>query len=40
MDVAAARRMGFDGGDARSDVAALVAALDEQVGAVRGPVQE
>ena len=27
--VAAARRMGFDGGDARSDVAALVAALDE-----------
>ena len=29
--------MGFDGGDARSDVAALVAALDEQVGAVRGP---
>ena len=34
--VAAARRMGFDGGDARSDVAALVAALDEQVGAVAG----
>ena len=34
--VAAARRMGFDGGDARSDVAALVAALDEQVGAVTG----
>ena len=32
--VAAARRMGFGGGDARSDVAALVAALDEQVGAV------
>ena len=34
--VAAARRMGFSGGDARSDVAALVAALDEQVGAVAG----
>lgn len=34
--VAAARRMGFGGGDARSDVAALVAALDEQVGAVAG----
>ena len=28
--------MGFDGGDARSDVAALVAALDEQVGTVVG----
>ena len=38
--VAAARRMGFGGGDARSDVAALVAALDEQVGAVRGPVRK
>ncbi len=35
-NVAAARRMGFDGGDARSDVAALVAALDEQVGTVVG----
>jgi len=34
--VAAAQRMGFDGSDARSDVAALVAALDEQVGAVVG----
>lgn len=34
--VAAAQRMGFDGSDARSDVAALVAALDEQVSAVVG----
>ena len=37
--VAAARRMGFDGGDARSDVAALVAALDEQVGTVVGSLE-